>query len=332
MSAWFELTTPTPLPSLWLRSTLQYNDVPWPWYCTGNDCIECDGNWFVGKAMYPSCNRNKITGFGDWRTMNINDNSDNKITALKNYLQSDGTFGYNFQVDNDFMHMGSNLGGWFGSECDNELPYKGGGDSCCRKKKKRVCSWWGSCKDRSSECDGKKGGHAVRITGYGTRNGEEYWKMQNSWGTGWAQSGYLEISTKNARWGWSNINVDSGIFRRVLAEVPEFGLDYLHDEDAFGLRFLEDEEIEETWKPGFNIDMEVRAGAKRQRYAYRNPSTRRFAPRTYCVLTLLPPTRRFAPRPAHPHRSPTPSWRSPRLPWTSSTAPLSPPTWMASRM
>lgn len=97
----------------------------------------------------------------------------------------------------------------------------------------------------------------MRITGWGNTNGEEYWKMQNSWGTGWAQDGYMEISTKKARWGWSTVDVDQAVFRRVLAEVPEFGLDYLHDEESYVGRFLDDSETLESWKPGFNVDMEI---------------------------------------------------------------------------
>jgi hypothetical protein len=147
-------------------------NVDWPWYCLGDDCLECGGNWYgASKAKNPSCSRKKLTGTNDWRTLG-NIESDTAVAALKTYLQSEGTFGYNFEVNNDFMFMGSNLGGWFGSDCDNELPYVGGNDSCCRKKKKRVCSWWGSCRDKTSECDGTKGGHAVRVVGWGTRNGE----------------------------------------------------------------------------------------------------------------------------------------------------------------
>lgn len=141
----------------WVDKNLDYmrsngvckkRDVDWPWYCIGNDCLECDGNWYgASKAMYPSCNRNKLTTGGDWRSLQLPTN-DAGITALKNYLQNEGTFGYNFEVNNDFMFMGSNLGGWFGGDCDGELPYKGGADSCCRKKKKKSCSWWGSCSDR----------------------------------------------------------------------------------------------------------------------------------------------------------------------------------------
>ena len=81
--------------------------------------------------------------------------------------------------------------------------------------------------------------------------------MQNSWGTGWAQSGYLEVSTKKAGWGWSNVNVDSRIYRRLLVEDPDFGLDYLHDEESFVGRWLDESDLLDEWKPGFDVDMEI---------------------------------------------------------------------------
>jgi cathepsin B len=37
------------------------------------------------------------------------------------------------------------------------------------------------------------GGHAIRIIGYGTSNGVDYWLVANSWGTGWGESGYFRI-------------------------------------------------------------------------------------------------------------------------------------------
>ena len=37
------------------------------------------------------------------------------------------------------------------------------------------------------------GGHAVRIIGYGTANGVDYWLVANTWGTGWGESGYFRM-------------------------------------------------------------------------------------------------------------------------------------------
>ena len=38
------------------------------------------------------------------------------------------------------------------------------------------------------------GGHAVRIVGWGTDNGEAYWKVANSWNPFWGEKGYFRIA------------------------------------------------------------------------------------------------------------------------------------------
>merc|ERR1712096_535645 len=37
------------------------------------------------------------------------------------------------------------------------------------------------------------GGHAIKVTGYGTENGTPYWLVQNSWTTTWGDGGYFKI-------------------------------------------------------------------------------------------------------------------------------------------
>jgi cathepsin B len=37
------------------------------------------------------------------------------------------------------------------------------------------------------------GGHAVRIVGWGTDKGVDYWKIANSWNPHWGENGYFRI-------------------------------------------------------------------------------------------------------------------------------------------
>ena len=41
------------------------------------------------------------------------------------------------------------------------------------------------------------GGHAVKVIGWGSTNGVNYWIAQNSWGTSWGEKGYFRIKFGN---------------------------------------------------------------------------------------------------------------------------------------
>ncbi len=54
-----------------------------------------------------------------------------------------------------------------------------------------------------------RGSHAVKITGWGVESGIHYWKVANSWGADWGESGFFRI-----KWG------EAGIDETVVAGLP----------------------------------------------------------------------------------------------------------------
>jgi len=41
------------------------------------------------------------------------------------------------------------------------------------------------------------GGHAVKIVGWGTEKGDDYWIVANSWGPKWGEAGHFRIKIGN---------------------------------------------------------------------------------------------------------------------------------------
>jgi len=52
---------------------------------------------------------------------------------------------------------------------------------------------WGGGGVLTSTSGSYRGGHAVAMLGYGVKGGVDYWRIQNSWGTSWADGGYAKL-------------------------------------------------------------------------------------------------------------------------------------------
>ena len=46
---------------------------------------------------------------------------------------------------------------------------------------------------------GLAGGHAIKILGWGTENGLQYWLCANSWNTSWGEQGYFKIKVGDSK-------------------------------------------------------------------------------------------------------------------------------------
>jgi hypothetical protein len=40
--------------------------------------------------------------------------------------------------------------------------------------------------------------HSVLVVGYGAQDGKDFWKIKNSWGTGWGEGGYIRFAKGEA--------------------------------------------------------------------------------------------------------------------------------------
>jgi len=90
--------------------------------------------------------------------------------SMINELINNGPFVVSFEPSYDFMHYQSGI---FESRIVKR-------------------SWMDS--GRMSKPEWQKVDHSVVLVGYGEENGVKYWKLQNSWGRSWGESGYFRMA------------------------------------------------------------------------------------------------------------------------------------------
>ncbi|KDO18597.1 hypothetical protein SPRG_16062 [Saprolegnia parasitica CBS 223.65] len=54
-------------------------------------------------------------------------------------------------------------------------------------------------------CPGAQSDHAVIAVGYGTKDGQQHFKIKNSWGTGWGEKGYMYLKRGGGGKGMCNV-------------------------------------------------------------------------------------------------------------------------------
>jgi hypothetical protein len=60
--------------------------------------------------------------------------------------------------------------------------------------------------DTAAGCNANNIDHCITIVGYGSANGQSYWKIKNSWGTTWGEDGYYRLIRGGGGVGVCGIN------------------------------------------------------------------------------------------------------------------------------
>merc|ERR1712151_672785 len=73
----------------------------------------------------------------------------------------------------------------------------------------------------TSDACGTKLDHGVLIVGYGSDAGQKYWKVKNSWGNTWGESGYIRIEKGDPATGGECGIREGAVFPTVQASAAE---------------------------------------------------------------------------------------------------------------
>jgi len=126
-------------------------------------------------------------------------------------------------------------------------------------------SWYGG---GVKTCSSTSINHAVLLVGWGVENGKKYWHIQNSWGTGWGQNGFIKVerglnsdgSDRSTR-GWRGdkgcgMTVYGGFQSKFIAKVdPTI-------QDCQG-----------SWSAWSECDQECKGGSQEKIYSITTPAS-----------------------------------------------------------
>ena len=114
----------------------------------------------AGQGTPSACPNGQCPGTGDWKKYKSADYYRlATVTDIQKAIMTNGPVQGGFEVYKSFMS------------------YKSGVYSR---------EWW-------QFWDELMGGHAIKIVGWGTENGEDYWLVANSWGPSWGLDGFFKI-------------------------------------------------------------------------------------------------------------------------------------------
>jgi cathepsin F len=71
--------------------------------------------------------------------------------------------------------------------------------------------------DNPQDCDPTAIDHCITLVGYGTQGGTPFWKIKNSWGTGWGESGYYYLYRDSSNQGQGVCGINKVITTAIVS-------------------------------------------------------------------------------------------------------------------
>lgn len=70
-----------------------------------------------------------------------------------------------------------------------------------------------------NDCNSMSHNHAIVTVGYGSDNGDDYFKVRNSWGTSWGEAGYIRLAQQGGTYGTACMLGSAPSYPKISAEV-----------------------------------------------------------------------------------------------------------------